>query len=99
MSVKSTTHHLVNLQYCLQEHSFLFNSKLLASALSGVMKSQTIRKAEFNSIHGMRNHILNMTNECMKRYRGVDSSLINAACIEIIRDVRSLVAVAKSDGF
>ncbi len=87
MKAHVTRKKLNRLKSLLESFSFLFEQELLHAALRGTMEPLCITKADFETFDGKCCHVLNMTNECIKRYRGVNNTLINTACETIMQDV------------
>ncbi|GAL17824.1 hypothetical protein JCM19235_6377 [Vibrio maritimus] len=91
MSTVKTQDLLTMVQSKLLENEELFSASLVKKALGGNLEPFSVRINEVNTSKALFKKILNMTNQCKQRYRGVDSSVINAACRVILDDIDQLL--------
>ncbi|SEG44736.1 hypothetical protein SAMN04488244_11484 [Vibrio hangzhouensis] len=88
MTLTSTKRQLQSLVTALRQNHILFDSELLNNALSGEMKPIIIIKAEAETLFGITSQILNTTNECVRRFNGIDNRLINTACLAVLESLK-----------
>ncbi|USD63501.1 hypothetical protein J4N45_21210 [Vibrio sp. SCSIO 43140] len=91
MSTVTTQDLLTMVQSKLLENEELFSASLVTKALHGNLEPFLVRINEVNTSKALAKKILNMTNQCNQRYRGVDSSVINAACRVILDDIEQFL--------